>query len=416
MFSVPDRTRPPPKWTSGALEAIKHVMDQTLFERSREVQGMQLREMTRAQNKEYMSPYFVRRAVEWTSSRIRHILDEREREREREQERVQQRERTRTYHHPQHRGELEELLRSIQVLSNGVSRNPQSGQGMRDEAIRIMQRATNIAGTPPPSSSSYNSNILHEEGDGEDEEEEFSDQTGRTSESSQPRSVQLPNSLQIPFNLDMTRGRFRRDRPSSSVAAIPLRFILGSQLRPEQPPSTQRGMDQEDQDTIRERSFPYREIREEDSEGTSEHQCYICMEHFGDSDQVIRLDCGHIFHENEIMRWFSGNTTCPVCRGPASRNPPQARDHVDNADRPSDSGGDQERRETLTPGQHNETWFFEGDGQSTVISFMGDGGEINDLLNNVVQSVQDSSYRNPSAGERMNEIHRSSVEREEEKE
>jgi hypothetical protein len=44
-------------------------------------------------------------------------------------------------------------------------------------------------------------------------------------------------------------------------------------------------------------------------------QCPISMEEFTDSDLVTVIrPCGHIFHTEYLMNWFSTNCKCPVCR------------------------------------------------------------------------------------------------------
>ena len=47
---------------------------------------------------------------------------------------------------------------------------------------------------------------------------------------------------------------------------------------------------------------------------TTETTCSICQMDYGDKDRCIQLPCGHHFHPNCIMTWFSENDTCPLCR------------------------------------------------------------------------------------------------------
>jgi hypothetical protein len=43
--------------------------------------------------------------------------------------------------------------------------------------------------------------------------------------------------------------------------------------------------------------------------------CPISMDDFQDHDNVtIIRNCGHIFHTNNLMNWFTTNSRCPVCR------------------------------------------------------------------------------------------------------
>merc|ERR1712032_904573 len=51
----------------------------------------------------------------------------------------------------------------------------------------------------------------------------------------------------------------------------------------------------------------------------TEHHCTICMTSVGGKidevgGKVIELDCGHVFCDECIGKWFEQNTTCPNCR------------------------------------------------------------------------------------------------------
>lgn len=44
----------------------------------------------------------------------------------------------------------------------------------------------------------------------------------------------------------------------------------------------------------------------------SEHECVICME---DGEDLIKLKCGHSFHNSCLEEWvFNMKHTCPCCR------------------------------------------------------------------------------------------------------
>ncbi|CAG7733892.1 unnamed protein product [Allacma fusca] len=52
---------------------------------------------------------------------------------------------------------------------------------------------------------------------------------------------------------------------------------------------------------------------------TQEHvdgklQCSVCWEDFCVGENVIRLDCEHIYHPDCILPWLKLHGTCPVCR------------------------------------------------------------------------------------------------------
>ena len=47
------------------------------------------------------------------------------------------------------------------------------------------------------------------------------------------------------------------------------------------------------------------------------NECSICIEHFVDKEDIIKLECGHIFHKDCILEWFNKkkytNLECPNC-------------------------------------------------------------------------------------------------------
>lgn len=43
-------------------------------------------------------------------------------------------------------------------------------------------------------------------------------------------------------------------------------------------------------------------------------RCSICLESFEEDDDVSRMPCDHIYHENCIVKWLKTNHTCPLCR------------------------------------------------------------------------------------------------------
>lgn len=44
------------------------------------------------------------------------------------------------------------------------------------------------------------------------------------------------------------------------------------------------------------------------------HECFICMERFNDQENVIVLDCQHIYHPTCIQNAIAYNTKCPLCK------------------------------------------------------------------------------------------------------
>jgi hypothetical protein len=52
-----------------------------------------------------------------------------------------------------------------------------------------------------------------------------------------------------------------------------------------------------------------------DLSGNTQTTCPIDMSEFTEEDDIMRIrHCGHIFREENLVRWFETNTCCPVCR------------------------------------------------------------------------------------------------------
>ena len=55
---------------------------------------------------------------------------------------------------------------------------------------------------------------------------------------------------------------------------------------------------------------------------TNTTACSVCLDDFdhasngsvGDGDEVVRLLCGHLFHEGCVRPWLESRGTCPCCR------------------------------------------------------------------------------------------------------
>ena len=45
----------------------------------------------------------------------------------------------------------------------------------------------------------------------------------------------------------------------------------------------------------------------------NESTCAICIEVFVKGDEVIRLDCGHMYHHKCVAEWVKYRPTCPMC-------------------------------------------------------------------------------------------------------
>lgn len=47
------------------------------------------------------------------------------------------------------------------------------------------------------------------------------------------------------------------------------------------------------------------------SEGSSE--CVICLEEMSPDSKLLRLSCGHTFHEHCFRKWMLKSDCCPMC-------------------------------------------------------------------------------------------------------
>lgn len=45
-------------------------------------------------------------------------------------------------------------------------------------------------------------------------------------------------------------------------------------------------------------------------------ECSICLSDFCDGEQVARLPCLHLFHQECCQSWFANKACCPVCQTP----------------------------------------------------------------------------------------------------
>ena len=55
-------------------------------------------------------------------------------------------------------------------------------------------------------------------------------------------------------------------------------------------------------------------VTPEDLTNDETKDCVICLEEFTSGEEVVKLTCGHLFHEECILGWLKINCTCPMCR------------------------------------------------------------------------------------------------------
>jgi E3 ubiquitin-protein ligase RNF115/126 len=62
-----------------------------------------------------------------------------------------------------------------------------------------------------------------------------------------------------------------------------------------------------------------------------EHECLICLDKFNESDNIKKITCNHIFHNNCIKSWLCEESNkCPVCRIEVDKGNPKEIINSDN--------------------------------------------------------------------------------------
>ncbi|XP_022151640.1 E3 ubiquitin-protein ligase RNF181-like [Momordica charantia] len=42
--------------------------------------------------------------------------------------------------------------------------------------------------------------------------------------------------------------------------------------------------------------------------------CSVCLNEMNGGSEVIKMPCGHVYHESCILSWLNKNNSCPLCR------------------------------------------------------------------------------------------------------
>jgi len=90
----------------------------------------------------------------------------------------------------------------------------------------------------------------------------------------------------------------------------------------------QQGLTQEDLDLLKKANIEQDQV----DKGI---QCTTCIETFKLGEDVIKLDCNHVFHQDCIFPWLSENRTCPICRNeiePQGKKQPTVITDIDELD------------------------------------------------------------------------------------
>ena len=55
-------------------------------------------------------------------------------------------------------------------------------------------------------------------------------------------------------------------------------------------------------------------VIERQESSSSIENCAICLENYSPEQEVILLECRHVFHKECGKKWFHDNSYCPFCR------------------------------------------------------------------------------------------------------
>jgi hypothetical protein len=61
-------------------------------------------------------------------------------------------------------------------------------------------------------------------------------------------------------------------------------------------------------------SYRYKTITTTKILSSKQTACVICMSHFKNGQHIRVLPCQHEYHSKCIARWFTMNSSCPICR------------------------------------------------------------------------------------------------------
>merc|ERR1712203_1268146 len=59
-------------------------------------------------------------------------------------------------------------------------------------------------------------------------------------------------------------------------------------------------------------------------------ECALCLDEYKAGEEVLKLPCGHFFHEGCVSPWFAKSLLCPLCNQDVS--PAEASDSVGTAE------------------------------------------------------------------------------------
>jgi len=129
-------------------------------------------------------------------------------------------------------------------------------------------------------------------------------------------SVDLDNmSYEEILELEERLGKVKRGAPIEVISSLPTSRFQKSKIKSSLPstPSTTTTPSKTGDRVEREGKE-----KEAKSPGISaeEKTCCFCLEDFQDGEEIRRLPCFHIFHQEEIDKWLLENNNCPICKTP----------------------------------------------------------------------------------------------------
>jgi hypothetical protein len=61
-------------------------------------------------------------------------------------------------------------------------------------------------------------------------------------------------------------------------------------------------------------SLVEQQLKSDKNKVSIDNNCSICFELFNNNDNVIILNCNHVYHNNCINEWVKYKSECPICR------------------------------------------------------------------------------------------------------
>lgn len=115
------------------------------------------------------------------------------------------------------------------------------------------------------------------------------------------------SSFSSQMTADAQRGPLVRVNVGGQRRLVPLAVLLALMQREAEAGNPARSSDIA--------ALPTHVVKDGDNMG-EQTKCTICLESFGDGDELKTLPCLHIYHQKCIEQWLGTDNSCPVCKTP----------------------------------------------------------------------------------------------------